>query len=246
MPAAALACTPLVAGISGQVSLVAVAANLVVAPVVGSGHGAGVCSGGVVGPGLGPGGAGWSAPWRPGASPGSWSSPRHGAALPGAALDWGTTPWSAGPSWSVAGPRAAHGRRAGRAASPRTSGAAACLLLVVVTVAGPPSPGWPPSGWVFAALRGGPGRCPGGWRAGAGSAVVVDAGPDPRAVDRCLRRLGVDRVPLLVLTHFHADHVDGLAGVLDHRQVGEVEVTRLADPRAAWRRSSPPRRPTPA
>ena len=37
-------------------------------------------------------------------------------------------------------------------------------------------------------------------------------------------------MPLLVLTHFHADHVDGLAGVLDDRAVGEVEVTRLADP----------------
>ena len=81
-------------------------------------------------------------------------------------------------------------------------------------------------------------------RAGPGSAVVVDAGPDPRAVDGCLRRLGVERVPLLVLTHFHADHVDGLAGVLRRRDVGEVEVTRLADPPGgvgAGRRRRPPR-----
>ena len=60
--------------------------------------------------------------------------------------------------------------------------------------------------------------------------MVVDAGPDPRAVDGCLRRLGVDRVPLLVITHFHADHVDGVGGVLRGRTVSEVEVTRLADP----------------
>ncbi len=41
VPAAAqLACTPVVAAISGQVSLVAVAANLAVAPVVGAGDGA--------------------------------------------------------------------------------------------------------------------------------------------------------------------------------------------------------------
>jgi len=33
-----------------------------------------------------------------------------------------------------------------------------------------------------------------------------------------------------VLTHFHADHVDGLPGVLDGRQVGEVLVSALADP----------------
>ena len=56
--------------------------------------------------------------------------------------------------------------------------------------------------------------------AGRGSAMVVDAGPDPRAMDGCLRRLGVERVPLLVLTHFHADHVDGLAGVVHGRRVG--------------------------
>ena len=43
-------------------------------------------------------------------------------------------------------------------------------------------------------------------------------------------RLGVERVPAVVLTHFHADHVDGLPGVLDGRAVGEVEVTSLREP----------------
>ena len=33
-------------------------------------------------------------------------------------------------------------------------------------------------------------------------------------MDRCLRRLGVRRVALVVLSHFHADHVEGLPGVL--------------------------------
>jgi competence protein ComEC len=40
----------------------------------------------------------------------------------------------------------------------------------------------------------------------------------------------VSQVPLLVLTHFHADHVDGLEGVLDGREVGAVESTRVLDP----------------
>jgi competence protein ComEC len=40
----------------------------------------------------------------------------------------------------------------------------------------------------------------------------------------------VSRVPLVVLTHFHADHVDGLSGVLAGRTVGEIDVTRLQDP----------------
>ena len=72
-------------------------------------------------------------------------------------------------------------------------------------------------------------------RAGPGSAVVVDVGPDPALVDGCLRRLDVDRVPLVVLTHFHADHVDGLAGVARGRRVAAVEVTALADPPGAAR-----------
>ncbi len=73
-------------------------------------------------------------------------------------------------------------------------------------------------------------------RAGPGSAVVVDAGPDPALVDRCLDRLDVEQVPLLVLTHFHADHVDGLAGVYAGRRVGEVDVTSVREPaeRAAF------------
>ena len=66
--------------------------------------------------------------------------------------------------------------------------------------------------------------------AAPGAAVVVDAGPDPAAVDECLRRLDVSTIPLVLLTHFHADHVDGLPGVLDGRRVEAVEVTRLADP----------------
>ena len=34
----------------------------------------------------------------------------------------------------------------------------------------------------------------------------------------------------MVLTHFHADHVEGLPGVLRRRRVGEIEVTVLGDP----------------
>ncbi|MCG2622241.1 ComEC/Rec2 family competence protein [Arthrobacter sp. I2-34] len=70
--------------------------------------------------------------------------------------------------------------------------------------------------------------------AGEGSAVVVDTGPEPAPMDRCLRRLGVDRIELLVLTHMHLDHYGGLAGALDHRKVGTVLVgssrAELPDP----------------
>ena len=52
-------------------------------------------------------------------------------------------------------------------------------------------------------------------------AIVVDAGPEPPALDRCLAALDVRRVPLLVLTHFHSDHVGGLAA-LAGREVDAV------------------------
>ena len=65
---------------------------------------------------------------------------------------------------------------------------------------------------------------------GTGVAVVVDTGPDPRLMDACLDRLGVTNVALVVLTHFHADHVDGLSGVLAGRSVAEIEVSPLSEP----------------
>jgi competence protein ComEC len=111
----------------------------------------------------------------------------------------------------------------------RGTGLACCGVLVVVVVVPPPSPGWPPDGWVLVACDVGQGDAL-VLHAGPRTGVVVDAGPDPATVDGCLRRLGVRVVPLVVLTHFHADHVDGLAGVLRGRRVGAVETTRLADP----------------
>ena len=47
---------------------------------------------------------------------------------------------------------------------------------------------------------------------------------------RCLDQLGVRAVPVLALTHFHADHVDGLSGVLADRTVGQVWTSGLASP----------------
>ena len=60
--------------------------------------------------------------------------------------------------------------------------------------------------------------------------MVVDAGPDPTPIDACLRRLRVTVVDALVLTHFHADHVDGVPGVLRGRAVRQVLTSPVPEP----------------
>jgi competence protein ComEC len=62
------------------------------------------------------------------------------------------------------------------------------------------------------------------------SAVVVDTGPEPIAIDRCLHDLGIADIPLLVLTHMHLDHVGGLAGAVRGRSVGAVVTGPSLDP----------------
>jgi competence protein ComEC len=51
-------------------------------------------------------------------------------------------------------------------------------------------------------------------------AIVIDVGPDPQSEDRCLSQLGIKEIPLLILTHIHADHVGGLSGAKKHRKIG--------------------------
>jgi competence protein ComEC len=60
--------------------------------------------------------------------------------------------------------------------------------------------------------------------------VVVDVGPDPQLIDRCLKQFAITQVSILVLTHFHADHVEGLPGLLKGRTVGQVWVSPQIDP----------------
>ena len=225
VPATAqLACTPLVAAVSGQVSVVAVVANLLAAPAVGPATVLGL-AGGLVGLAWAPAGAvvGTGA-----AHAVSWIVlvARRGADLPGAAVEWGTGPVALTALAIVALVLVLGLPRLLR--RPLTALVCGCLLVVVVLLR-PPTPGWPPDGWLVVACDVGQGDAI-VVRVGAGAALVVDAGPEPAPVDRCLDDLGVDEVPLLVLTHFHADHVDGLAGILSGRTVGRVEVTAVRDP----------------
>ncbi|MDN5762656.1 MAG: ComEC/Rec2 family competence protein [Microlunatus sp.] len=103
------------------------------------------------------------------------------------------------------------------------------VVLVTAMLTGPVQPGWPPTGWRMVVCDVGQGD---GLviRAGPGQAVVVDVGPDPSAMRRCLTTLRVKAVPVLVLSHFHADHVDGLSAVLGRLPVGQVLVSPYASP----------------
>jgi competence protein ComEC len=62
---------------------------------------------------------------------------------------------------------------------------------------------------------------------GPGAGILVDSGREPTGVDRCLHRLGISSLPLVLLSHLDADHAGGLAGALAGRQVGQVATGTL-------------------
>ncbi|HEY0641315.1 MAG TPA: MBL fold metallo-hydrolase, partial [Pseudonocardiaceae bacterium] len=120
---------------------------------------------------------------------------------------------------------------------PRTLVAAAtagALLVVVPTRF--VTPGWPAAGWAVVACDVGQGDALALATGEPGRALLVDAGPDPGPVRSCLDRLGVRRVPLVVLSHLHADHIGGLSALLDGRSVGAVAVGPLREPAWAFER----------
>ena len=222
--AAQLACTPAIAAISGQVSLVAVFSNLLAAPAVGPTTVLGLVAGMVAlvsDPvshlvGYAAGAPAW---WI------VWVADR-GANLSGASLAW--------PAGAV-GVAALSVLCLGlilvmpALLARRWSCMAATVVLVMAVLQPVGRVGWPPDGWLLVMCDIGQGDAM-VLNAGHGVVVVVDTGPDPALVSNCLDQLGVDKVALVVLTHFHADHVDGLLGVLDGRSVAEIEVSPLADP----------------
>jgi competence protein ComEC len=90
---------------------------------------------------------------------------------------------------------------------------------------------WPPPNWVMVSCDVGQGDAT-VIRVGSNEAVVVDVGGDPDAIDRCLSELQITKIPLLLLTHFHADHVGGLEGVFRSRIVSQVRISPLDEPAA--------------
>ncbi|RBY85053.1 ComEC/Rec2 family competence protein [Blastococcus sp. TF02A-30] len=228
--AAGMATAPLVAALSGTVSLVALPANLLAAPAVPPATVLGLLGTAVVAvlPPLGDAlvrAAGWPTRWLVLVAERAAGLPDATAAWPagvrGAAV---LTVLLLGAGWALWRYR-------------RLRVLAVAVLAGVVLVGWPVRQGvrgWPPPSTLLVACDVGQGDAlvlP----TAAGEAVLVDAGPDVAAVDRCLDRLGVDRLPLVLLSHLDADHVAGLAGALAGRDVGTVATGTLspADDRAS-------------
>jgi competence protein ComEC len=228
VPAAAhLVTAPVVAGLSGEISMVAVAANLLAAPAVAPATVLGVL-GAVVSPLSAD--TAWLCAWLAGPAVG-WlvEIARRGAAIPGAVLEWpaGVPGGLAAAVVVVALLAVTRSRRA------RSLLAAVVLgLLLVLVPTRWVTPGWPASGWSVVACDVGQGDAVVLSTGEPGRAVLVDAGPDIGTVDGCLSRLGVRALSLVVLSHLHADHVGGLPAALAGRSVGAVAVGPVREP--AW------------
>ncbi|MGW3959394.1 ComEC/Rec2 family competence protein [Amycolatopsis sp. NPDC005003] len=228
--AAFLVTAPVLAGMAGSVSLVSVLTNVLAAPVVAPATVLGVL-------------ATVTGPWWPGAGKvlvhladpeARWliTVARHGARAPGAVIAW-PGGWLGGllaAAVLVVLVLAVRYRRVRVLMAVLVAGA--LLVFVPVRVL---APAWPPRSWAMVECDVGQGDAVVLATAEPGRAVVVDAGPEPGPVDECLHRLAVDRIPLLVLSHLHADHIGGLTSVFDGRAVGAIAVGPGRSPGWAWR-----------
>ena len=81
--------------------------------------------------------------------------------------------------------------------------------------------GWPPTNYFLITCDVGQGTAvvlP----ISSSSAVLIDTGPDGKEVGRCLAEAGIDEVPLLFISHFHADHAGGAISILNTKQVSRI------------------------
>ncbi|TFD35981.1 ComEC/Rec2 family competence protein [Cryobacterium sp. TMT1-19] len=59
--------------------------------------------------------------------------------------------------------------------------------------------------------------------------ALVDVGPDPALLADCLDTLGIDRIDILVLTHYDLDHIGGVAAVIGRVDTALVGIPENAD-----------------
>ena len=224
--AAQVATQPLITALSGAVSVVSVPANALAGPFVGPATVLGFAAAGVA----------WLVPWggQVLAWGAGWSTEpilliaRLGSSLPGATITWPASPAAL---VLVALGSLAIGWLAPWVLRRWWLVAPLALVLLVALLRAPYHVGWPPSAWEVVACDVGQGDAT-VVAAAPGQAILVDTGPDPVPLLACLDQVGVDAIPLLVLTHYHADHTGGLEGLLGSRPVGRVVVSPMASPAA--------------
>ncbi|NIH57082.1 ComEC/Rec2 family competence protein [Brooklawnia cerclae] len=211
---AQIATQPIVTVLSGSVSVVGLPANMLVGPFVGPvtviGLAAAVVS--LVSPPVA-GVLGWAAGWC--------VQPILLVAHAGAAAPAATWRWAVSPTGIAVLALLCVVVAVGvvpRVLDSRWGSALLVMVVLVGALRSPPQAGWPDD-WAVIACDVGQGGAQ-LFRAGRHSAVIVDTGPDPGLLADCLRLAGVDDVPLLVLTHPHADHVGGVSALGDDSGIG--------------------------
>ena len=228
--AAFVVTAPIVAGLSGQVGPVSVLANLLAAPAVAPATVLGVLAA-LVSPVAAP--VAQALAWAAGPFVG-WLAlvADRSAGVSRAAIPWPKGVGGALLLLAVLVALVLFGR------APRRRALLVAVLLGLALVLVPTRlvpPGWPPAGWAVVACDVGQGDALVLATGRPGWVVLVDAGPDDGLVDACLRRLGVEGIALVVVSHLHADHVGGLAGALRGRPVSAVAVGPVRVPRWALR-----------
>lgn len=224
---AQLATQPIVTWLSGEVSLVGVLANVVAGPFVGPTTVLGFAAACLTPiPPLSA-VAGWLAGWT--------SQPILWIAGFGAGLPMSTITWQEGLLGAVMIAALCVGLVPLVAPVLARAWSAGLVLVALVGVlwVRPITPGWPgPWDIVFCDVGQGDATV---LRAGPDSAVLVDVGPEAASVLACLDDLGIRKLPMVVLTHYHADHVGGFEAVARRYRPPLVLVSPLASPEAAAR-----------
>lgn len=215
--AAQLACAPLLVLITPSVPLYGVVANLLAAPAAPLATIAGLAS--CVAIALPPLQWGLAAvAWLPAAWIAATASTL--AALPGGQLPWieGWNGVAALAGVSVAIGLIVVGRSVlhGRARVVHTASVVVLAVVVGVGVGGTALASvvgrWTvPQDWSILACDIGQGDAV--LIRSGNSHALIDTGPAPEPLARCLARVGIDRLDLLVLTHYDLDHVGGVAAI---------------------------------
>jgi competence protein ComEC len=225
--AATLACAPLIASISGQISLASIPANLLAEPAVAPATILGVLAAALAPVSMGAA----QVVARLAGIPCWWLVivARTFARLPGAAIPWPSGARGSLTLIAILGASVVVVLLWRLRRSRRWLGAGVRLLTVVGMIAAAFAVGgrlsahaWPPHDWVLAMCDVGQGEAV-VVRASADTAVLVDTGPSPPALDVCLVALGVRSLASIVLTGGTSSAINGLPGALHARAVGGID-----------------------